>query len=600
MESINANLSALTLSAGMLTPAFDAATTTYAAMVDNSVSSLTLTPTVANAFATITVDGEAVASGVASGSVDLAEGANAIAVVVTATDGSTTQTYTVTVTRAAATPVLSIDPPTGDVASSLTFTIRNTGGGILAANAAGITFFRSRDEYTTAADPIAANVAGAQSCSGSNEAVIGTPCAIGTINIPSALAANTGTFDSILTTSLALPIPADGNNYYYFLCVTITATSVTTCSPTSDARNIPDPLPNLSATSAAFTSSLNLPTANEAGVTVTSLTAGQSGLTLDVAVVNTGAAATAAMIQVYRSPTAVVAGSPPTATTCGGDNVLCAVGSPRDVGAFASGGATPQTSATFTASSTDGLYHYFACFTDAAETTDRQADNCTPSTPARVGDPPVTFGGTDTERALQKTLAAFGRAFATGTVGVFEDYLTNTGATANTSHFTIGGHKFELATTTPAQTLDSRVASVRKPLTRQRTLTLENDDSVINTPSASYPQKYKSPSVSFPNDRKTGSDSDHVFHRIGNPVEHDPPNLADTINSANLADTTSNGATTGTANTPATTTLMPPRDLLMKSAFHLNLNNAAPRHPQLEPLGTRHHQQLRRQTRKRL
>ncbi len=187
----------------------------------------------------------------------------------------------------------------------------------------------------------------------------------------------------------------------------------------------------------------------------------------------------------------------------------------------------------------------------------------------------VQVGRNSSERVLEKTLAAFGRAFASGTVGVFEDYLSTPAGRANTSHFTIGGHKFELATTTPAQTLDSRVASVRKPLTRQRTLTLENDGSVVNTPSASYPQKYKSPSVSFPNDRKTGSDSDHVFHRIGNPVEHD---LADTINSANLADTTSNGATTGTP-TPVTTTLMSPRDLLMKSAFHLNLNNAAPGTP---------------------
>ncbi len=162
--------------------------------------------------------------------------------------------------------------------------------------------------------------------------------------------------------------------------------------------------------------------------------------------------------------------------------------------------------------------------------------------------------GRSSERALQKTLAAFGRAFATGTVGVFEDYLSGTGGRTNTSHFTLGGHKFELADNTPAQTLDSRVASVRKPLTRQRTLTLENDHSVVNTPSVSYPQKYKSPSVSFPNDRKTGSDSDHVFHRIGNPVEHDP------AQPANLADTT---------------TTMSARDLLMKSAFHFNLNDDA-------------------------
>ena len=157
----------------------------------------------------------------------------------------------------------------------------------------------------------------------------------------------------------------------------------------------------------------------------------------------------------------------------------------------------------------------------------------------------VEVGRSSSERTLEKTLSAFGRAFATGTVGVFEDYLSTPGSSANTSHFTLGGHKFELATTTPAQTLDSRVASVRKPLTRQRTLTLENDDSVVNTLSVSYPQKYKSPSVSFPNDRKTGSDSDHVFHRIGNPVEHDSAN----------------------------TTTMSAKDLLMKSAFHLNLNH---------------------------
>ncbi len=156
--------------------------------------------------------------------------------------------------------------------------------------------------------------------------------------------------------------------------------------------------------------------------------------------------------------------------------------------------------------------------------------------------------GRSSERALQKTLAAFGGAFAAGTVSVFEDYLSTPAGRANTSHFTIGGHKFELATTTPAQTLDSRVASVRKPLTRQRTLTLENDHSVVNTLSVSYPQKHKSPSVSFPNDRKTGSDSDHVFHRIGNPVEHDSAN----------------------------TTTMSAKDLLMKSAFHFNFKGDDP------------------------
>ncbi len=184
---------------------------------------------------------------------------------------------------------------------------------------------------------------------------------------------------------------------------------------------------------------------------------------------------------------------------------------------------------------------------DAVEYTYTVTDSATPNPDTAQQTFTIAIGQFGSERVVEKTLAAFGRAFATGTVGVFEDYLTNTGASANTSHFTLGGHKFDMATNTPAQTLDSRVASVRKPLTRQRTLTLENDGSVVNTLSASYPQKHKSPSVSFPNDRKTGSDSDHVFHRIGNPVEHDSAN----------------------------TTTMSAKDLLMKSAFHFNLNDDA-------------------------
>ncbi len=182
--------------------------------------------------------------------------------------------------------------------------------------------------------------------------------------------------------------------------------------------------------------------------------------------------------------------------------------------------------------------------------------------------------GRGSERALQKTLAAFGRAFATGTVSIFEDYLS-TPARTNTSHFTVGGHKFDMATNTPGAggTHPAAVGTGRD-------LSTQTPPSFPNTPSVSFPNDRKTGSatpLSFPNDRKTGSDSDHVFHRIGNPVEHasaQPANLADTINSANLADTTTNGATTSEdATTPATTTLMSGQDLLMKSAFHLNLND---------------------------
>ncbi|HYF37818.1 MAG TPA: choice-of-anchor D domain-containing protein, partial [Prosthecobacter sp.] len=98
----NANLSGLALSSGTLSPTFASGTTSYAASVANAISSLTVTPTVTDANATITVNGTGVSSGVASGAMALAIGANTITTVVTAQDGTTTKTYTVTVTRAGA------------------------------------------------------------------------------------------------------------------------------------------------------------------------------------------------------------------------------------------------------------------------------------------------------------------------------------------------------------------------------------------------------------------------------------------------------------------------------------------------------------------
>ena len=97
--SADADLSALTISEGTL-PAFAAATTSYAVDVDNDVASVTLTPTVADDDASVTVAGTAVTSATASGAITLNVGANAIAIVVTAQNG-TEKTYTVTVTRGA-------------------------------------------------------------------------------------------------------------------------------------------------------------------------------------------------------------------------------------------------------------------------------------------------------------------------------------------------------------------------------------------------------------------------------------------------------------------------------------------------------------------
>ncbi|PYE61985.1 DNA-binding beta-propeller fold protein YncE, partial [Aneurinibacillus soli] len=99
--SSNADLSGLTLSSGTLSPVFASGTTTYTSSVANGVSSLIATANVYDSNATMTVNGAAVASGQASGAINLSVGSNPITIVVTAQNG-TSKTYTVTVTRAQA------------------------------------------------------------------------------------------------------------------------------------------------------------------------------------------------------------------------------------------------------------------------------------------------------------------------------------------------------------------------------------------------------------------------------------------------------------------------------------------------------------------
>ncbi|MFI5138471.1 MAG: beta strand repeat-containing protein [Sphingobacteriales bacterium] len=101
VSGTDATLSALSISSGTLSPVFDAGTITYTASVPYTASGITVTPTTNDAAATVTVNGTAVISGTASGSIALTVGANTITTIVTAQDGSTTDTYTLTVTMAA-------------------------------------------------------------------------------------------------------------------------------------------------------------------------------------------------------------------------------------------------------------------------------------------------------------------------------------------------------------------------------------------------------------------------------------------------------------------------------------------------------------------
>jgi hypothetical protein len=107
LVNANANLSALTLSSGTLSPTFVSGTLSYTAGVANATTSITVTPTVADATAIVQVRANgggftSVTSGLPSGALSLNVGANTVDVKVTAQDATTIKTYTVTVTRAAA------------------------------------------------------------------------------------------------------------------------------------------------------------------------------------------------------------------------------------------------------------------------------------------------------------------------------------------------------------------------------------------------------------------------------------------------------------------------------------------------------------------
>ncbi|MEI6655776.1 MAG: cadherin-like beta sandwich domain-containing protein, partial [Verrucomicrobiota bacterium] len=105
--SSNSTLSGLALSSGSLSPTFAGGTTVYAASVTNATTSVTVTPSVTEANATVKVNGALVTTGTASASIPLVVGNSPITVQVTAQDGITTSTYTVTVTRVSTVSTLS-------------------------------------------------------------------------------------------------------------------------------------------------------------------------------------------------------------------------------------------------------------------------------------------------------------------------------------------------------------------------------------------------------------------------------------------------------------------------------------------------------------
>lgn len=95
----DAELSNLSISGGTFDKAFESETTYYTASLNNSVTSITVTPILSDANAKVSINNTSALSGKASAPISLREGASTINVVVTAQDGITSKAYTITVER---------------------------------------------------------------------------------------------------------------------------------------------------------------------------------------------------------------------------------------------------------------------------------------------------------------------------------------------------------------------------------------------------------------------------------------------------------------------------------------------------------------------
>ncbi|SDN03227.1 gliding motility-associated C-terminal domain-containing protein [Daejeonella rubra] len=130
---ITADLSAITLSAGILSPVFSSASTNYTVTVENAIDSIAITPFLSDFLASMTLNGSAVASGSPSIKLPLIVGSNLFTILVTGRDGQTSKTYSITVNRSSVFPY--VESYKNDAASGTIFggnpnAAILTGGGI--------------------------------------------------------------------------------------------------------------------------------------------------------------------------------------------------------------------------------------------------------------------------------------------------------------------------------------------------------------------------------------------------------------------------------------------------------------------------------------
>jgi len=216
--SNNANLSSMMRSAGLISPVFTAATTSYTSTVTNGVRTLTVTPTASDPEATIKVNGTIVASGTASAPIPLPIGSTTINVTVTASDGTTTKTYSLTVSR----PTASFDN-----LSALTLGAGSLSPGFASSTTAyTVTEANMLSAVTvtpTAVDPDATiKVNGKNVASGTASAAIAVPDGLSTISV--VVTASDGVTSKTYTITVNRPASNNDN-------LSALTTSVGTLSP---------------------------------------------------------------------------------------------------------------------------------------------------------------------------------------------------------------------------------------------------------------------------------------------------------------------------------------------------------------------------------
>ena len=279
--SDDATLSALAISTGTLNPTFASSTTSYTASVGNSTSSITVTPTVNQANATVEAkvgsgSYSSVTSASASSALALAVGDNTVSVRVTAQNG-TTNTYTVTVTRAAAS--LSADASLSALAISTgtlspTFASGDTSYTASVGNStSSITVTPTRNQANATI-----TVNGTSVTSGS--ASSGISLSVGSNTITVVVTAQNGTTTGTYTITVTRAAPATSTD----ATLSALAISTGTLSPTFASGDT-----SYTASVGNSTSSITVtPTRNQANATITvngtSVTSGSasSGISLSV------------------------------------------------------------------------------------------------------------------------------------------------------------------------------------------------------------------------------------------------------------------------------------------------------------------------------